>query len=177
MYSDPFLGVFDYSFDTESEERFKKYRDKLLLLSHDKNFGYIFNTLAALCDVLSVKYGLGIKTRELYRKCDKKALADLVDTDYSSLIKKLENLYQAFLFQWDRECKSNGFEVHDIRFGGMIRRAEHCKEMIIAYVEGKIPAITPLEEDILPAMKEAKKGEGNIGFNSWMYTAMIKPLM
>lgn len=44
------------------------------------------------------------------------------------LIGKIKHLYNVFLEQWDTECKPNGFEVHDIRLGGLICRIEHCKK-------------------------------------------------
>lgn len=177
LFSDPFLGVFDYSLDTESRARFEGYRDRLEKLAGNERYGYIFATLAALCDALSVKYGLGIKTRELYRRRDRKALAELARTDYEELTDKLKKLYEAFRTQWEKESKPNGFEKHDIRLGGLICRVGHCRKMLLDYAEGKIPEISALDEEILPFMKEAEKGKITIGFNSWMYTAMIKPMM
>ena len=93
------------------------------------------------------------------------------------LIGKIKHLYNVFLEQWDTECKPKGFEVHDIRLGGLICRIEHCKNIILDYLKGKRADISPLNEDILLVMKEAEQGKGNIGFNSWLQTAMIKSLM
>jgi len=47
------------------------------------------------------------------------------------------------------ENKPQGFEVQDIRLGGLARRIEHCKKMLVKYIEGEIDSIPELEEDRL----------------------------
>ena len=52
-----------------------------------------------------------------------------------------------------------------------------AKNIILDYLKGKRADISPLNEDILLVMKEAEQGKGNIGFNSWLQTAITKCLM
>ena len=177
LYSDPFLGIFDYSLDEESEGRFIALRDRLERVAENETYGYMFRTLSALCDVLSIKYGLGIKTRRLYESKDKQALRALAETDYVQLIAKVKNLYGAFCAQWETECKPNGFEMHDIRFGGLLQRLEHCRLQLLAFADGKVRELSALEEQILPFADFAEKGKATLGFNNWLYNAMIKPTM
>ena len=42
-----------------------------------RKYGYIFKTAAKLCEVLSIKYELGLKTRKAYERGDKTTLLSL----------------------------------------------------------------------------------------------------
>ena len=46
-------------------------------------------------------------------------------------------------------CKPFGWEVHDIRYGGLLMRFETAKERILAYLPGELSAIEELEAERL----------------------------
>ena len=71
LYSDPFLGIFDLTV-REEKQTFADIAKDLQNLSGG-TFGYMFDTLSALCRVMEIKYTLGVKTRAAYEKRDKKA--------------------------------------------------------------------------------------------------------
>ena len=144
------------------------------MVAKNKRYGYIFRTLSALCGVLEIKYSLGNRTRQAYRAGDRAALEHMQE-EYTVLIRRLKKFYRLFRAQWDKECKPNGFEKHDIRFGGLIFRTEHCRKQIEEYCRGKRKDINMLNEDILPFDQTLGKGQ-YINFNRWHNTAMIKPL-
>ena len=175
LYSDPFYGVFDYSLNTDLQERFQALEKRLSECGKGSEFEYVFRTLSCLCGVLSLKYGLGIKTRNLYKKQDKTALRTLAEKEYRIVLEKLRAFYDAFEFQWRKENKLNGFETHDIRLGGLLKRTEHCQKIILEYCSGKIDFIEGLEEEILPFEKNTRKGECSHCLADWRLVAMIKP--
>lgn len=74
---------------------------------------------------------------------EKSALESLI-SDYERLIVLIDEFYNAFKEQWEKENKPNGFEVQDIRIGGLRLRVQHCKERIENFVSGKISAIEEL---------------------------------
>ena len=174
LYSDPFLGMFDGLIVEKDAEKFAD--AKLLLLQTEKNkkFGYIFKVLIALCDVLEIKYALGVKTRRAYKSGDKNELSVLIG-EYRELERRLEKFYYYFSLQWEKECKPNGFEKHDIRLGGLIKRVKHCRRMLTDFCNGRRNEISCLNEEILPIEKDLQKGDF-LNFNRWHSTAMIKPL-
>ena len=43
-----------------------------------------------------------------------------------------------------------GFDVQEIRIGGIITRVDSCKKRILAYCKGEISEISELEEELLP---------------------------
>ncbi len=148
LFNDCFLGMFDISVGGFENEKYKKLARKLNLLKNHEEYGYVFETIANLCDVLSIKAELGVNTRKIYRSGDKEALLALI-ADYKKVVKKLEKLFASFRKQWYLEYKSNGFEVHDIRMGGLIARVKDCAQVLQDYYDGKIENIEELEKDIL----------------------------
>lgn len=148
LYNDCFSGMFDLSVGGFENERYKKCARKLSLLKKDDTYGYIFETIAALCDVLSIKAELGVKTREIYKNGDKEALLPLI-ADYKKVVKKLEHFYRCFRKQWYTEYKGYGFEVQDIRIGGLTMRVKDCATRLQDLYDGKIDCIEELEEELL----------------------------
>ena len=62
---------------------------------------------------------------------------------------RVQAFYEAFRDQWMTENKPYGFEIQDIRLGGLIQRIKHCKQRLEAYVQGEIDEIVELTEKIL----------------------------
>lgn len=173
LYSDPFLGIFDGTVQG-SGAQFSIVREQLQAGAKSVRYGYIFRTLAALCEVMEIKYDLGVRTRKAYKANDRAALAALV-ADYKELEKRLNAFYRLFLAQREKECKPNGFEKQDIRLGGLMRRVAHCRAVLSEYIAGKRKSIPELDENILPFA--GGEDGGHILFNQWVYTSMIKPMM
>ena len=174
LYSDPFLGIFDWTTEGCSGEEFAETKKTLAAGEKSVRFGYIFKTLAALCDVMEIKYTLGIRTRVAYREKDKVNLESLAD-EYKELEKRLAKFYKRFAAQWAQECKPNGFEKHDIRLGGLMQRVRHCRKRLRKYFTGELRSLPELEEEILPF--GGNKPGNSICFNNWTTIAMIKPNM
>ena len=49
-----------------------------------------------------------------------------------------------------KENKPFGFDVQDLRLGGLLQRLRACRTLIIEYLSGKRTSIEELEADILP---------------------------
>ena len=65
------------------------------------------------------------------------------------------------------ENKPHGFDVQDIRLGGVIMRLEHCKDRLLKYINGEIPKIEELEEPTLDANCRKPEDNDSLYFNSW----------
>ena len=145
LYNDCFMGLMDSTISGGENEQYAKCARRLGLLKKDENWGYLFETQQALCEVLAIKAELGVKTHQIYASKDKEALKALIG-DYKKLQKKLENFYQAFHKQWYRENKPHGFDVQDIRIGGLMRRISNCINRLQELYDGTIDVIEELEE-------------------------------
>lgn len=148
LFNDCFSGMFDKSVGGFENAAYKKLARKLGLLKNDQTYGYIFETMSLLCDVLSIKAELGVNTRKVYASGDKQALLSLI-ADYKKVVKKLEKFYAAFRRQWYIEYKGYGLDVHDIRLGGLIMRIKDCAGRLQDLYDGKIQRIEELEEELL----------------------------
>ena len=148
FYNDLFNQRLDSVIRDETSEEFKSLSKKLALLSNDENFGYLFNTMSKLCKVVALKANLGKKIRAAYIQKDIEGLSELIK-ECKKVTAAMKAFYEAYKEQWMRENKGHGFDVQDIRIGGMIARTEHCTERLNDFVNGKIDKIEELEGEIL----------------------------
>ena len=51
---------------------------------------------------------------------------------------------------WEKENKPFGWEIQDVRIGGLIRRIKTCGERIEKYLAGEITTIEELDNELLP---------------------------
>ncbi len=151
LYDDPFLGTMSANLAPCDAAIYKSYAERLHAHAlRSKNYAFLYENMARLCDVMEKKLLLAKKTREAYSAGDKAALLSLAERDYSECIKRLDAFYESFRAQWYAVNKTYGFEVQDARLGGLTRRLASCRERLIAYTNGDIHKIAELEEEILP---------------------------
>ena len=151
LYSDYFNGYLDYTVREGAGEKYKEYSETLRRVARkSRRYGYVFETAARLCDVLAVKYELGVRTRRAYRSGDRDALRALLKNEYARLPGLIDAFGRAFEKQWFCDNKPHGFDVQDHRIGALIRRTEACRRRLSDYLDGSIDAIPELEEELLP---------------------------
>jgi len=166
LYNDYFLGIYDAITDGSKNQIYHNTASSLDKLTQNREYGYLFQTIQSLCNVLAVKNDLGIRTRKAYRGGDRETLQALLD-DYTKTEVALNIFYENLKVQWYRENKPFGFEVQDARLGGLIHRTRSCRERIKLYLAGEIDCIEELEEEILDpeCIKDENKRE--IWENAW----------
>lgn len=181
LYNDCFTGLLDSTLSGGEGVQYKACARKLALQKKNEEWGYLFATQHALCEALVLKAELGVRTRAVYTeymKClqaadetgtvvsvptendsekNKRSALTALVADYKKVEKKLEQYYQAYREQWYKENKPYGFDVQDIRLGGLMRRVKNCRERLELLQAGKITVIEELEEkqlDILGGGEE-----------------------
>lgn len=151
LYSDYFNGYLDYMVEEGTGEKYCAFAKQLRATAKkSRKYGYVFDTAAKLCDVMAIKYELGLRTRKAYEAGDKTELERLANNEYAQVIKRIAVFAKAFEKQWFMDNKPHGFDVQDHRMGGLLRRAEACRRRILDYVNGKLDRIEELEEKLLP---------------------------
>ena len=169
LYNDLFMGALDSTAIPGGAEEFARAGRRLARVDAGE-FNYLFKAEKALCDVLSIKYDLGLRTRAAYEKKDLEALKALT-SDYKKLIDRLEIFYKVYREAWMKDKKPQGFDVQDIRLGGLSRRIRHCLERLEAYLAGEITCIEELDEPALDAMGGGKEFTHKpLQYNSWSGT-------
>ena len=148
LYNDLFCGKFDSLCSAKECVHYAERAQELKLLAKGK-FAYIFKTLQALCEILALKSDMGIRTRQAYDRADKTELANLAQ-EYGVIVKRIQKFYALYRKQWMKENKPFGFEVQDVRLGGLIQRIKSCRQTLLEYCDGKVSRIPELDENILP---------------------------
>ena len=176
LYNDPFQGLFDSTLAGGEGEGFAQCARALENAPETGEWAYLFRTQKALCRVLEYKAEHGQRTRAAYQAGDRAALTALTEA-YRTAEDRLGELYEAFREQWDRENKSCGFEVQDIRLGGLRQRLRHCRESLERYLAGELEAV---EELAAPQLDVSGKGadfaKRRMLFNSWQETVTANVL-
>ncbi|MGU8139978.1 family 20 glycosylhydrolase [Clostridium perfringens] len=108
-----------------------------------------FTSLEELDLVPSVKSEIGLEIRKAYLEKDKDALRLIAYNFIPEIQEKLKSFHKSFRDLWYKECKGQGFEVIDIRLGGVMARCDSTMYRIKAYLKGNIDKIEELEEERL----------------------------
>ena len=159
LFSDYFIGYLDCTLDEKTDFRayYTEMSKKLSATAKkSRRYGYVFDTAAKLCDVLALKFDLGVRTRKAYKSGDKAELLRLANDEYARLPKLIDIYARAFERQWFADNKPYGFELQDARLGGLIRRTDACRRRILDYVNGKLERIDELEEELLEFAEQGK---------------------
>lgn len=165
LYNDYFCGIYDSVTDSGRNKIYARTSERLDAAVKDKNYGYIFATVKALCDVLTLKNDIGIRTRRAYQAKDRGAIKALVQ-EYAVISKRIEIFHQTFQEQWFAENKPFGFEVQDARIGGLLQRTKSCMARLKDFADGTLDEIAELDEKIL----DPECGDGTVRelqYNQW----------
>lgn len=165
LYNDCFLGWKDRALSELEIIPYGEYAEKLWAAGKRAGeYQYIFDCMAELCYALDKKASLGIRTREAYQKGDKAELTRLLG-DYEEAAKRIDKFGKAFRKLWLKEYRPYGWEIQQLRFGGLHARVLDCKERLEEYLNGDVERIPELEEEILPY--------GDIGLQHNAYRGLI----
>ncbi len=155
LFLDYFNDYMDARYIDGYSERIADAAEKLhAIAKKTRRLGYMFDSAAKLCDVLAIKYDLGVKTRAAYRAGDKAELARLAREEYTEVSRRLLKFAAAFEKQWYTENKTAGFDVQDLRLGGLMRRTDSCRRRLLDFANGKIDRIEELECELLPVASD-----------------------
>ncbi len=152
LYNDLFLGINDGVCSKEDEKYFENLACELKNVKGKGEYEYLFDTLQKLSEILALKVNLGNDTRKAYKENNLDLFKTLVEK-YDTLLEKLKEFHEIYRYQWFVENKPHGFDVTDIRIGGLIQRILSSKKRICEYLSGEITQIPELDEVILGEMK------------------------
>ena len=173
LYSDCFNDYLDYTVTDGAGEKYKEYAKALHETARKSlKYRYVFDTAAKLCEVLEIKYELGLRTRKAYEAGDKTELKRLAENKYTEVRKRLLVFIKAFEKQWMRDNKPHGFDVQEMRLGALLYRIDSCRRRILSYANGKIDRIEELDEKLLPY----KKKNSIFQFNQAPITATVNTI-
>lgn len=148
LYDDVFMGVWDGNCKPEYSEFYSKLAEKMFSISEKGDFEYLFDCYEKFARVLEIKATLGIRIREAYLDNNKDKLKEIIK-DMEELEIRISSFHLAYQKAWFKENKPQGFEIMDIRLGGLKQRVISCKERLKQYVNGETAEIPELCEAVL----------------------------
>lgn len=152
LWQDPLLGFFDReveTFDFEPyyaslAERMEHWRDR------NPQWNSVFDFYCKLARVLSLKSMLGIRLKKSYSLGDRESLRMICGQTLPKLKEEVEALRESHRREWMKTNKAFGWEVIDIRYGGLLSRIDTTAVRISQYLQGILEQVEELEEEKLP---------------------------
>lgn len=197
LYQDVLIGLFDEQIrNWDVKSYYEGLRDRLLKALEEgmkrnctqkncmqilqRGGGYaeeVLSLYVCLADALSVKAPLGRKMHEAYEKKDRQALAALAEKEILLAMEKIRVYRDRREALWNRESRIFGFEVLDIRIGGLLARLESAKKRVESWLNGEVDSLPELEEPRLP-FRPVKEGEEHTlcACNSWKTIISASPI-
>ncbi|SHN34759.1 beta-N-acetylhexosaminidase [Gracilibacillus kekensis] len=170
LWQDVLLGLFDKHIEglpisshyEQLMQEIKSIRDP------GAELDFIWNVPEKLAKVLAKKASVGVKLKAAYDQKDKETLKEISLELIPEIIQRVKDLRAAHKKQWLTINKPFGWEIIDIRYGGLVARLETAIERITDYLDGNIDAIEELEQERLPFNVNVEKSTG-LGWSSYYY--------
>lgn len=176
LFNDVLMGLFDRH-TNDSYPPFYEAVSKELgdLAKRESRISYIFDTLSKLSAVIAKKCRIGVALKSAYDAKDKEALKDIASNKLPETLRLVDEFYKAFRYQWFKENRRGGFDVQDLRIGGLIKRIKTAIDVINMYLSGEIEKIEELEINRLyfDCRPEDSTGDLNLGINMYERMATV----
>lgn len=148
MWQDLLTGLFDYNIsglplNKHYEELTKKLENAI---KRNGEYGFIFEYLAKVSHVLSIKSEMGIKITQAYLEGDTSTLKSFVEKKLPELEKRVKELRAVHKKQWFIINKALGWDIMDMRYGSLLIRIQSSIEQVGDYLDGKSQRIEELDE-------------------------------
>lgn len=169
LYQDILLGALDFYFDNPAiVSHYESCEQELLQIAERAgNFSAMFQMYAGLARVLAKKAILGNALRKAYRQGDAEQLTNSVQLVLPQLKADVLAFKKYFSRVWFHESKGQGFEVMDIRLGGLVSRIDTVIARLTAYLNHDIEGLEELEENPLPFQQADFADEVYVSCNSY----------
>ena len=150
LYNDPMVGLVDKHLEGyEMREHFRAVTELLKSNGEDKGiFAAAYDNILKLSDVLENKADFGIRLKAAYDRRDKESLGAM-QSECDVIVEKIKALWESHRASWMEYNKPFGWEMHDLRYGGLIARFQTVKMRIGAYLSGACDRLEELEEERL----------------------------
>lgn len=146
LYNDLFTGLKDCLCSPNDTLYYQALAERIRDAEKGK-YAVVFDVYESLARVLSVKADLGLRTRTAYQSADKEKLKELLG-DYDRLLERTEHFHAVYQKMWLEFNKPHGFDIQDIRIGGLMQRVKSCRMRIADYINGGVSEILELEEEM-----------------------------
>lgn len=150
LWQDVLIGLYDenirgHSLGLHYEALAKKLKHAQ---ATNPSWALLFDFYRQLADVLTVKAEYGLELKDAYDRHDRKAVEKL-SNKLNPLREKVDELRKSHRTLWFTLNKAFGWEILDIRYGGVITRIETVKHRINQWLTGEVDRLEELDAERL----------------------------
>ena len=151
VYADVLGSVFELHCQPCFREFYEKYAVQLeQAAKRSPNLGYMYRLEVDLCRLLALKSCISADSYKAYKNDDKESLRVIAEQTLPEIQHRLEAFRASLENRWVQEFKRSGYEVMDLRLGGVNARINSAIRQIKAYLAGEIDKIEEMEYPRLP---------------------------
>ncbi|MDQ6418809.1 beta-N-acetylhexosaminidase [Paenibacillus sp. LHD-117] len=171
LYQDVLLGMFDKQIEgLPMNEHYDRVEQEIVARRRpDAELDYLFEVPQKLCGILKRKSEIGIELKRAYDGGDKAELERIAREVLPVISKAVAELRTAHRAQWLSMFKPFGWEVIDIRYGGVVSRLDTAVMRLMDYVDGRIDRIEELEQERLAYSTVNRFNQKGAGWCSYYY--------
>ena len=147
LYMDILGGIAERHTDLKYPEKYE-YSAKVMAEAAKRSptCSYMYKNLSNLCSVLAIKSRVGVDAQAAYKAGNRDVLKRIADEVLPELLNRFARFHETMYLQWVTECKANGYEVLDLRIGGLESRTKTAITRLNQYLDGKIDRLEELDE-------------------------------
>ncbi|MBN3524041.1 beta-N-acetylhexosaminidase [Paenibacillus apiarius] len=175
LWQDTLIGLFDKHIEGELETALPGHYANLaqrLADARAKASGdhvLVFDLYAKLAEALAAKTSIGLQVTRAYRGGDQAELRRIAEDVLPRIRALVDMTRKAHRSLWMATSKPFGWEVLDIRYGGVLARLQSAEDRLIDYVEGRTERLEELEAERLPFYSNDPVGEHRISHSPFFH--------
>ena len=157
LWQDILTGLFDKNIEgLPLDAHYKELAGKLEAgTSRNGKFNFMFEFYTKLCRALEIKAELGLRITKAYKENNRATLKKIVDVELPELDKRVKELRKCHKEHWMMINKALGWDILDLRYGGLLIRIQTAIETLSDYLTGKVDHLEELDEERLSYTGEA----------------------
>ena len=149
LYQDPMVGIFDFHVTVLDTHTYYKTLAAQLTTCKEPKYKALFAYYKTLATVLTDKADLGVQIKSAYDKNDSAQLQEFCEVRIPKLLEKLRELKLQRESLWMNDAKPFGFELLDIKLGGVLTRLESTQRRLKMFLEHPETHLEELEAERL----------------------------
>lgn len=171
LYQDAMLGLFDdHLRGIDTGTYYGELAEKMASCAKTSPaYADLFAFYEEFARVLARKAGLGIRIKAAYDADDRAALQAICTADIPEAMEHLQKMKLLREQLWMKDAKPFGYELLDIKLGGVLTRLASHKRRLESYLDGKLGRLEELEQERMPYFDDPQGAQDVMRENRWHY--------
>ncbi|ULO09781.1 beta-N-acetylhexosaminidase [Paenibacillus sp. 19GGS1-52] len=148
LWQNVMMGLFDENLrGLDMAGHYSKLQEQMALYAtRNGEYGFVFEVLERLCGVLALKAEVGLQITAAYLNGNRQELALIAGVILPQIKAGVEGLRLFHRERWHLVNKPFGWDIMDLRYGGLLMSLDTAMDRISSYTDGVIDRLEELEE-------------------------------